>query len=355
MKRKIVILVSLIFLVTILLARFFFFKNEKLVKKEKQTQLNQSDDLLVVKNQLRALNFTSEGQVSHNLEMLVFFNAEGRLEAGDIELKQGTRFKFNQLLYKIDSEELFNSICAQKASLAKLILERMNFIESNFESEKSKWQFFLNEFSMVRQLPEFPEIASDEEKLFIIESTILSNYLNIKSLENKMSNYIFLAPFDGMVTEVYSLPGMNVKKGSSVAKISKSNKLLMKTKVSVSNLSEYKKFNFVNISNQNGNYLCQGKLNRISIYIDKLNQTIDLFYSIVGTDKKELFAGQKVHVSLNSNKKSVCFAINKSRLKKKKIFVLKGNKQIVKKYQIIGENLDSIFVTGFQNGDTLTF
>lgn len=355
MKRKIVILVSLILLVIMLLAGLFVNRNKKQTNNEKQKLVRKVGNLLKVKNQLRALNFTSEGQVSHNLEMLVFFNAEGRLEAGDIDLKQGTRFKFNQLLYKIDSEELFNSICAQKASLAKLILERMNFIESNFESEKSKWQFFLNEFSMVRRLPEFPEIASDEEKLFIIESTILSNYLNIKSLEKKMSNYIFLAPFDGMVTEVYSLPGMNVKKGSSVAKISKSNELLMKTKVSVSNLSEYKKSNFVNISNQNGNYLCQGKLNRISTYIDTLNQTIDLFYSIVGTEKKELFAGQKVHVSLNSNKKSECFAIDKSRLKKNKIFVLKGNKQIVKKYQIIGENLDSIFVTGFQNGDTLTF
>jgi hypothetical protein len=53
--------------------------------------------------------------------------------------------------------------------------------------------------------------------------------------------------------------------------------------------------------------------------------------------------------------KSLCFAIDKSRLKKNKIFVLKGNKQKVKKYQIIGESSDSIFVTGFQNGDTLTF
>jgi hypothetical protein len=208
---------------------------------------------------------------------------------------------------------------------------------------------------MVRQLPEFPEIASNEEKLFILESTILSNYLNIKSLEKKMSNYIFLAPFDGIVTEVYSLPGMNVQKGSSVAKISKSNELLMKTKVPVSNLSEYKKSNFVNISNQNGSFLCQGKLNRISNYIDTLNQTIELFYSFVGINKKELFAGQKVLVSLNGGKKELCFSINKSYLKKNKIFVLKGNKRIVKRYQIIDENLDSIFVTGFQNGDTLTF
>jgi hypothetical protein len=355
MKRKIFILVCLFLLMATFMAWFFFSKNEKIAKKEKQIFVDQTNNFLVVKNELRTLNFSSEGQISQNLEMLVFFNATGKLEAGDIELKQGTKFKFNQLLYKIDSEELFHSICAQKASLAKLILEQMNFIESNFQSEKSKWQLFLNEFSMVRQLPEFPEIASNEEKLFILESTILSNYLNIKSLEKKMSNYIFLAPFDGIVTEVYSLPGMNVQKGSSVAKISKSNELLMKTKVPVSNLSEYKKSNFVNISYQNGSFLCQGKLNRISNYIDTLNQTIELFYSFVGINKKELFAGQKVLVSLNGGKKELCFSINKSYLKKNKIFVLKGNKRIVKRYQIIDENLDSIFVTGFQNGDTLTF
>jgi len=355
MKRKTVILVCLFLLITSFIFWFFLYENKIYIKNEKQKIVNQSDNFLVVKNEIRALNFSTEGQISQNLEMLVFFNAEGKLEAGEIELKQGTRFKFNQLLYKLDSEELFYSICAQKASLAKLILEQMNFIESNFQSEKSKWQLFLNEFSMVLQLPEFPEIVSNEEKLFILESTILSNYLNIKSLEKKMSNYIFLAPFDGIVTEVYSLPGMNVKKGASVAKISKSNELLMKTKVPVSNLRAYKKSSYVDILNQNSSFLCQGKLNRISNYIDTLNQTIELFYSIAGTDKKELFAGQKVLVSLNSNKKSLCFAINKSRLKKNKIFVLKNNKRIVKKYRIIRESSDSIFVTGFQNGDILTF
>ena len=355
MKIKKVILVCFFLLITTLIFWLFLSDDERHIKKEKLTLVNQTDNFLVVKNELRALNFSTEGQISQNLEMSVFFNVEGRLEAGDIELKQGTKFKFNQLLYKIDSEELFHSICVQKASLAKLILEQMNFIESNFQSEKSKWQLFLNEFSMVRQLPEFPEIASNEEKLFILESTILSNYLNIKSLEKKMSNYIFLAPFDGIVTEVYSLPGMNVQKGSSVAKISKSNNLILKTKVPVSNLRAYKESSYVAISNQNGSLLCQGKLNRISNYIDTLNQTIELFYSIVGTEKKELFAGQKVLVSLNSNMKSLCFTIDKSRLKKNKIFVLKGNKRIVKRYQIIDENLDSIFVTGFQNGDTLTF
>ncbi len=355
MKIKKVILVCFFLLITTLIFWLFLSDDERHIKKEKLTLVNQTDNFLVVKNELRALNFSTEGQISQNLEMSVFFNVEGRLEAGDIELKQGTKFKFNQLLYKIDSEELFHSICAQKASLAKLILEHMNFIESNFQSEKSKWQLFLNEFSMVRQLPEFPEIASNEEKLFILESTILSNYLNIKSLEKKMSNYIFLAPFDGIVTEVYSVPGMNVQKGSSVAKISKSNNLILKTKVPVSNLRAYKESSYVAISNQNGSLLCQGKLNRISNYRDTLNQTIELFYSIVGAEKKELFSGQKVLVSLNSNLKSFCFAIDKSRLKKNKIFVLKGNKRIVKRYQIIDENLDSIFVTGFQNGDTLTF
>ncbi len=355
MKRKTVILVCLFLLITSFIFWFFLCENEKHIKKEKLTLVNQTDNFLVVKNELRALNFSTEGQISQNLEMSIFFNIEGKLEAGNIEIKQGTKFKFNQLLYKIDSEELFHSICAQKASLAKLILEQMNFIESNFQSEKSKWQLFLNEFSMVRQLPEFPEIASNEEKLFILESTILSNYLNIKSLEKKMSNYIFLAPFDGIVTEVYSLPGMNVQKGSSVAKISKSNNLILKTKVPVSNLRAYKESSYVAISNQNGSLLCQGKLNRISNYIDTLNQTIELFYFIVGAEKKELFSGQKVLVSLNNNMKSLCFAIDKSRLKKNKIFVLKGNKRIVKRYQIIDENLDSIFVTGFQNGDTLIF
>jgi hypothetical protein len=355
MKKYRILLFFLCLLIFTIIVWFCFYTNKNHTFQENQSISRKLDNLYIVKNELRSFNLSTEGKISNGFEQFVFFNAEGKLEVGEIELKPGSKFKFNQLLYKIDSEELFHSICAQKASLAKLILEQMNFIESNFQSEKAKWQLFLNEFSMVRQLPELPEIASNEEKLFILESSILSSYLNIKSLEKKMSNYIFLAPFDGIVTEVYSLPGMNVQKGSSVAKIAKSSKLLMKIKVAVTDLWEYKKSNYINISNQKGEFLYQGKLNRISNYIDTLNQTIELFYSFVGADKNEIFAGQKVLVNLNGSKKELCFSIKKSRIKKNKIFVLKNNHPTFKKYEIIRESSDSIFVKGFQNGDTLTF
>jgi len=97
----------------------------------------------------------------------------------------------------------------------------MEFIETNFGNEKSKWQLFLNDFSMIKILPEFPKVDSKEEKLFIIEKDILTEYLNIRSLEKKMSNYIFLAPFDGMITEIIMQTGSFVNPSAKIAKISK--------------------------------------------------------------------------------------------------------------------------------------
>jgi len=324
-----------------------------LTKNKIQVPSVQKESFLIVKNKLRIFVLTLKGQITKNKESDVFFNVEGKLEDGEIGLKRGTEFKFNQLLYKINSEELFYSICAEKASLAKNILDQMEFITLNFTSEKSKWQFFLNDFSMVTTLPEFPKVETKEEKLFILEKDILAQYMKIKSLEKKMSNYIFLAPFDGKVTEIYSEIGSFVNPTIRIAKISKNSKLEVKVPIELSFLKECKKAKKVRFVDASGFEIGKGKMVRTANKIDYKNQKIEVYYSLEPTYSEDLYSGQIVITEIEFEKPLSCCTVPLNSVKDKKVTVLVGNKIVKRNIILIDFKSDSLIVSGLKNGDKI--
>jgi len=354
MERQKVILICLFLLITTSIFWLYLFENENYTIK-KQTLVNKSDNLKVVKNELRSYNLSTEGKISNGFEQFVFFNVEGKLEAGEIELKPGSKFKFNQLLYKIDSEELFYLICGQKASLAKKILDQMEFIEANFGNEKAKWQLFLNEFSMIKTLPEFPKVYSKEEKLFVLEKDILTEYMNIRSLEQKMSDYIFLAPFDGKVTEIIIETGSFVNSTTKIAKISKNSVHEVIVPIEVSYLNECKKAKKVLFKDNMGCEIGSGKMIRTATKIDSKKQTVDVYFSLNTIKKAYFYSGQIVTTEIEFENPLSCCTVPKNCVKNEKITVFDDNKIVKRKIVIIDSKSDSLLVSGLKNGDKVVF
>ena len=355
MKKYKIRLFFLCLLIFTILIWICIYTNKNNTCKENQALSRKFDNLYIVKNKFRSFNLSTKGKISNGFEQFVFFNVKGKLEAGEIELKKGSKFKFNQLLYKIDSEELFYSICAQKASLAKKILDQMEFIETNFGNEKSKWQLFLNDFSMIKILPEFPKVDSKEEKLFIIEKDILTEYMNIRCLEKKMSNYIFLAPFDGMITEIIMQTGSFVNPSAKIAKISKNNDLEVIVPIEVFYLNECKKAKNVLFKNEMGFEIGTGKMIRTATNFDSKNQTVDVFFTFNPMKKAYFYNGQIITAEIEFKNPLACCTVPKNCIKNKKITVLDDNKIVKRKILIIDSKSDSLLVSGLKNGDKIVF
>ena len=351
-KLRLFFLCLLIFTILIWIC---IYTNKNNTCKENQALSRKFDNLYIVKNELRSFNLSTEGKISNGFEQFVFFNVEGKLEAGEIDLIQGSKFKFNQLLYKIDSEELFYFICAQKASLAKKILDQMEFIEANFGNEKSKWQLFLNDFSMIKTLPEFPKFDSKEEKLFVLEKDILTEYMNIKSIEKKMSDYIFLAPFDGKVTEIITEIGSFVNSTTKIAKISKNSAPEVIVPIEVSYLNECKKAKKVLFKDKMGCEIGTGKMIRTATKIDSKNQTVDVYFSFNTIKKAYFYSGQIVTTEIEFKNPLSCCIVPKNCVKNEKITVFDDNKIIKRKIVIIDSKSDSLLVSGLKNGDKIIF
>lgn len=260
--------------------------------KETPSQKNDSD---LPRNQLNELYFS--GEVVPYEEITIAFEVSGKLEKGDIDLLVGKNFKEKELICKVNFEEAFYNLGYKKAHLCYLIIEALPEINSKFPAEKEKWETFLNSISPSNLLPEFPQFSSEEEKIFIQSKDIFGDYLATRSLEVGMKKYIFLAPFNGTITEVSKGIGSTVIPGQMIAKIARTDKKEIRAEIPVTEISSFKNAKEISIIDESGNELGIGKIERISEKSNVDNQKTTVYFSIKLSKGKHIFSGQKVKLS----------------------------------------------------------
>jgi multidrug efflux pump subunit AcrA (membrane-fusion protein) len=351
MKKNQIILLSL-FLVITALIYWRVASNKKIATKEgKEAQTTQYVPFSIVKNQNRTLKVSSYGQIAPYTELEVSFEVQGRLEKGDGSLKPGAKFSFNQLLYKVNSEEAYYTLSSRKAQLSNLIIAILPDIELDFSSEKNKWNNFLNDISPSKTLPDFPKFSSNKEKMFITAKGILTDYMSIKSLEARMAKYIFLAPFDGTVIEVYAEPGATVNPGVRIAKIAKTGDMEVKVPIALSQLRDFKKLGKASFIDAQGVEIGNGNIVRISEIINQKTQSVDVYYSIKAVNGEQLFSGQFVTVEIDQANTQSSFTIPRMAVNDNAVSVLVGSKLEKRYITVVGSKPDSLFVNGLKNGE----
>jgi len=351
MKKNQIILLSLFLVITALIYWRVISNKKAPVKEGKEAQTTQYVPFTVVKNTERTLKISSYGQIAPYTELEVSFEVQGKLEKGETTLKPGAKFSFNQLLYKVNSEEVFYTLSSRKAQLSNLIIAILPDIELDFSSEKNKWNNFLNDISPSRTLPDFPKFNSNKEKMFITAKGILTDYLSIKSQEARMSKYLFLAPFDGTVTEIYSEPGATVNPGVRIAKIAKTGDMEVKVPIALSQLRDFKKLGKARFIDAQGIEIGTGTISRISEIINQKTQSVDVYYSIKASNGEQLFSGQFVTVEINQSNSISSFTIPRMALNEETVTILNGSKLEFRSVSIVGSKPDSLFVTGLKDGE----
>ncbi len=350
MKRSQIIL-FVIFLVFSGGAYLMLSKNKK--KIEKSTK---SEKKIVyvpvskVKNKMKSFSLISYGQITPHTELIVSFEVQGKLEKGNLAMKPGVNFKKGQILYRINNEEAFYTLSGRKSALANLILSVMPDIEMDFPSEKDKWLQFLEDLNPALILPKFPKVNSDKERLFLTSRNIYTEYFNVSGLEARMDKYLWIAPFNGSVIDIYAEPGSVVNPGMQVAKIIKTGDYEVKVPISMNLVEEYKQKSTANFTTSSGELVAMGKIIRISNVVNQKTQSADVYYSVSPLKGKRVYNGMFVNVEINRESTEKTMTIPRTAVKNGKVNIVEKGKLIAKPIQIIGAKPDSIFVTGLSDG-----
>jgi len=118
-----------------------------------------------------------------NTEVPIVVNANGNLVAAKkVELfaevqgifrnagkpfKAGQRYEKGEVLMRIDREEFYTSLLAQRSTLYDLITSMMPDLKFDYPESFEHWEVYLNDFDINENIQPLPEPISDNERYFV--------------------------------------------------------------------------------------------------------------------------------------------------------------------------------------------
>jgi RND family efflux transporter MFP subunit len=199
-----------------------------------------------------------------------------------------------------------------------------------------------------------PEIKDDKLKIFLASRNVISEYYNIQRDELQLSRRTFRAPFNGTYTEVYMEPGAYTNTGGRVARAIQTDHLEMEVALVRQDAAWVNVGDPVKVVSQTRSMSWEGKVIRISQFVDENTQRQTIFIRITPRKSQSLLPGeylraifplrpieQVMEIPRNSvfNTNEV-FVVRQGRLSKEKIDVIKVNER-------------TLIFAGIPEGDTI--
>lgn len=230
----------------------------------------------------------------------VAFAVAGKLEQGELRLEQGSSFRKGQLLYQINNKEAFATLNKVKTELASEIVRILPRIETDFPSEKNKWVRFMEELKPQFLVPALPTFKTSGERYLFMESGCADKYEQLHEMEVNMTNYFYIAPFDGSVIRVFEQPGNQLSKGKPVVQIARTMQFRIKAPIQPEDGSLFRN-QTVNVKNMQGDVIgtavYEGKA--VSVNTDG---TVNYRFSFKPNRQRPLFHGLQVQLLLSKGR-----------------------------------------------------
>lgn len=350
MRKIISIALAVILLISAVLITKYLIDNKQKPKQkiEKSVKTVFTE---IVNNTTIPIVITANGNLVAKNKIELYAEVQGILETTSKEFKQGTFYNKGETIIKINSEEFYANLQAQKSNLFNAITAVMPDIRLDFPSEYQKWQNYLKNFNSNKSLQKLPETTSEKEKFFISGRGINTAYFNVKNLEVKLNKYNLRAPFNGILTESLVNPGTLIRVGQKLGEFIDPTVY----EIGVSVKSEFRDLlrvgKQVELSNLEKTKTWVGKVIRINGKVDASTQTIKTFIQVSGNDLKE---GQYLEVALQAKAEENAFEVSRNLLiENSKLYTVKDSILDLVNVNLIFENEKSVIVKGLANGTVL--
>tara|TARA_B100001758_G_C18416862_1_gene620774 strand:+ start:2113 stop:3273 length:1161 start_codon:yes stop_codon:yes gene_type:complete len=300
-----------------------------------------------VKNDKIKNQINSTGRVVSLNNITISSEVQGRL-IGNNTFKKGAEIEKGNVIFSVKDTDLRLLINAKRSNLMSLISANLANIKVDFQSEYEKWNKFFNDIDLENDLPSFPVMSSTKEKNYIISRSILSEYLSIKSDEEKLKKYKVIAPFDGIITKSYSDVGGNVNPGSPVVDFIRKGDMEVELTVSTSEIDFIKIGDIVHFYDNGKKYL--GKIIRKGKFVNTNTQNISVFTSITD-NQKSLYNGMYLNATILTQETENVFKLPRRAIfETNRVFIIDSNSKLKTiEVNIINYQGDEVVISGLEN------
>lgn len=240
-----------------------------------------------VKNSTIPIVIPANGNLTAKRRVELYAEVQGIFTPGTTLFKAGQTYRQGQTLIRIDASEYYASVQSAKSNLYNSIAAIMADLRLDFPEVFPKWQAYFNGFDLNRTTPKLPSMASEKENYFITGRGIVSNYYNVKNLEQRLSKYTISAPFDGILTEALVTEGSLIRSGQKLGEFIDPSVYEMEVAISKSFANLLKVGEKVELNNLDGTETFTGIVSRVNGSIDATTQTITVFIEVKSELLKE--------------------------------------------------------------------
>ena len=240
-----------------------------------------------VKNRTVPIIITASGNTVAKRRIELFSEVQGLFKQTGKLFKPGQTYVKGEPLIRIDASEYFASVQSAKSSLYNDIAAIMPDLRLDFPEFYDKWKHYLANFDLEKATPTLPKITSDKENYFITGRGIVSNYYNVKNMEQRLSKYYINAPFSGILTEALVTEGSLVRSGQKLGEFIDTSEYEIEVAVSKTYAPFLKVNESVTLSTLDGTSTYTGKVSRVNGSIDLTTQTITAFIVVKHPELKE--------------------------------------------------------------------
>ncbi len=277
----------------------------------------------------------------------------GRLLAGRMPFKEGQNFTRGQLLCKIHDTEQQLSLQARKSTFLNLLASILPDLRIDFSDRYPEWQAYFNAIDLEKNLPEIPKMESSKEKTFLATKSILSEFYNIRSLEENLRKYKVYAPYNGTISQVNVEVGSIVNPGTLIGSIIRTDRLELVIPVELRDISFVESGKRVEIEGQNDKKW-RGQVVRIAGLVDPNTQSVNVFIAIENSIRGEIYDGLYLKAKIPGKVVKDAMSIPRSIIRNKdEVFIVEGGLLKTRKIIIQKVSDDNAIVSGLNAGDLL--
>jgi len=343
--------ISIVLGIALVIASVFMVKtmianNKKPEKKAKKIVKTVYVD--VVENKDIPITIKANGNLVAKNKIEIFSEVQGVLETTSKEFKAGNTYKKGEVILKINNEEHYANLQAQKSNLYNAITSIMPDIRLDYPVEYEKWQAYLVSFDFDKTTPVLPQINSEKEKFFISGRNIYTTYYNVKNMEVRLSKYIIRAPYNGILTEAIVNPGSLVRQGQKLGEYINPSIYEMEVAINANYIDLLQKGNSVQLHNLSSSKTWTGKVIRVNGKIDQASQTVKAFIQVAGKDLRE---GMYLEANLVAKKEKNAFEMQRKLLvNNESVYVLRDSVLDLVKIDPVYFKENSVVIKGLDNG-----
>ena len=319
--RKIVL--SIVGVLVIILG-FFLSKqivNSKTRPKPRVEKVVKTVFTQTVTNGTVAIIIPANGNLMAKRRVELYAEVQGVFKKGNKLFKAGQTYRAGETIIRIDASEYYASVQSAKSNLYNLITSIMPDLRLDYPEVYPKWQTYLSNYDLDKTTPLLPAMTSESEKYFISGRGILTNYYNVKNLEQRLSKYTISAPFRGILTDALVTEGTLVRSGQKLGEFINTDTYELEVAVSKAYSDLLKVGETVELVTLDRTKTYMGVVSRINGSVDQATQTIKAFIEVSNSDLKE---GMYLEASLNAKEETDAIEIDRNLLlENDKIFVVR--------------------------------